>query len=35
MSLIALMELKIDIVKTVTNALFIVMGYDTAKKWDL
>lgn len=35
LSLIPLMELKIDIVKAVTNALFIVMGYDRAKKMGL
>lgn len=34
-SLISQMELKIDIVRAVTNALFIVMDYDLAKKWDL
>lgn len=29
------MKLKIDIVKAVTNAFFIVMGYDLAKQCDL
>lgn len=35
LSLIPLIELKIDIVKAVTNALFIVIGYDLAEQHNL